>query len=71
MPPRELGNGLGGVNGGPVEAEVIADDADVVERRVRAVLAMGPGDRSIYPNAGKCMANGLVAPDGKVRKNVI
>lgn len=32
---------------------------------------VGPDPYSIYPNAGKCTADGLVAPDGKARKNVI
>ncbi|KQO98089.1 ABC transporter substrate-binding protein [Methylobacterium sp. Leaf92] len=32
---------------------------------------VAPDPYSIYPNAGKCTATGLVAPDGKSRKNVI
>ena len=32
---------------------------------------VAPDPYSIYPNAGKCTASGLVAPDGKSRKNVI
>ena len=32
---------------------------------------IAPDPYSIYPNSGKCTANGLKAPDGKIRKNVI
>jgi urea transport system substrate-binding protein len=32
---------------------------------------VAPDPYSIYADIGKCSANGLVAPDGKVRKNVI
>ncbi len=32
---------------------------------------VAPDPYSIYPTAGKCTADGLKAPDGKIRKNVI
>jgi len=32
---------------------------------------VAPDPYSIYPESGKCTADGLVAPDGKIRKSVI
>ncbi|GLS45625.1 transporter substrate-binding domain-containing protein [Methylobacterium brachythecii] len=37
----------------------------------QAAEHVAPDPYSIYPNSGKCTADGLVAPDGKARKNVI
>jgi urea transport system substrate-binding protein len=32
---------------------------------------VAPDPYSIYPDIGKCTADGLKAPDGKMRKSVI